>query len=88
MNDGHRPRRHPAIETAVLGGEAVLYDERSGMVHHLNTSASAIWLLLDGRSFEELVAALVEATGVAPAQIRADVRRAIGDFEAARLLAT
>ena len=87
MNDD-RPTRHPDVETAVLAGEAVLYDERSGMVHHLNPAASAIWSLLDGRSVADLVGALTEMTGVPAEQLRADVLQALADFRTAGLLAS
>lgn len=86
MNDVDPPTRHPAIETAVLGTEAVLYDERSGMVHHLNASACAIWTLLDGRSVGDVVAALSRTTDVPAAELRRDVLEAIGNFGAEGLL--
>lgn len=86
MKAGDPPARHPSIETAVLGAEAVLYDERSGTVHHLNTSACAIWTLLDGRPIDEVVATLSKATGVPPADLRRDVVQSIGEFRAAGLL--
>lgn len=86
MNDSARPLRHPAIETAVFGEEAVLYDERSGMVHHLNAPACAIWMLLDGRPVRDLVGTLSLATGEPPAEIRRDVLQTITDLEAAGLL--
>ncbi len=86
MNDRDRPTRHPSIETAALGTEAVLYDERSGMVHHLNASAYAIWVLLDGRSVDEVVATLSQTTGVPATDLRGDVLQAIGGFGAAGLL--
>ena len=80
------PIRHPSIETAVLGAEAVLYDERSGTVHHLNPSACAIWTLLDCRSVDDIVAMLSETTGVPPPDMRRDVLQSIGEFRAAGLL--
>jgi PqqD family protein of HPr-rel-A system len=86
VNDQDHPARHPAIETAVLGTEAVLYDERSGMVHHLNASACAIWMLLDGRPVSDIVATLAQATGTAPGDIRRDVLQTIVELEAAGLL--
>ena len=86
MNDQNRPVRHPAIETAVFDDEAVLYDERSGMVHHLNASACAIWMLLDGRPVRDLVVALSLATGTAPAEIRRDGLQTIAELETAGLL--
>lgn len=87
MNDQDRPARHPSVETAVLGTEAVLYDERSGMVHHLNASACAIWMLLDGRPVLDIVRTLSRTTGVPPADIRRDVLQAISELGAAGLLA-
>ena len=86
MNDQDRPVRHPAIETAVFDEEAVLYDERSGMVHQLNASACAIWMLLDGRPVRDLVAGLSAATGTAPAEIRRDVLQTIAELAEAGLL--
>lgn len=86
MNGGDRPTRHPAIETAVLGTEAVLYDERSGAVHHLNPSACAVWMLLDGHPVDDIAERLSEATGAPQAEILRDVVRVIADLRAARLL--
>ena len=86
VNDQTRPTPHPSIETALLGDEAVLYDERSGMVHHLNPPACAIWTLLDGRSVGELVDVLSRSTGVPVAELGPEVRRAIENLAAAGLL--
>jgi PqqD family protein of HPr-rel-A system len=87
VNDDDRPARHPAVETAEFGTEAVLYDERSGMVHHLNASAYAVWMLLDGRPVGDIVGTLSETTGVPQGDIRRDVLQAIVEFRAAGLLA-
>ena len=87
MNADDRPARHPSVETAVLGTEAVLYDERSGTVHHLNPSACAIWTLLDGRPVGDIVHTLSESAGVPPANIRRDVLQALSELGAAGLLA-
>jgi len=87
MNEEDRPRKHPSIETAVLGTEAVLYDERSGMVHHLNPTAHAIWGLLDGRPIGDVVESLSERIGVPPDDLLPDVLQAIDELRAAGLLA-
>lgn len=71
----------------MLGTEAVLYDERSGMVHRLNPSACAIWLLLDGRPVGDVIATLSETTGVPRGDIRRDVLQAVAELDAAGLLA-
>ncbi len=86
MNEDDRPIRHPSVETAVFDTEAVIYDDRSGMVHHLNPSAAAIWLLLDGRTVAAVIDTLSGQTGVPPDDIRADVVRAIAELRDADLL--
>lgn len=86
MNDDDRPVRHPSVETAVLGAEAVLYDERSGTVHHLNPSACAIWTVLDGRPVSAIVQMLSESARVPPADMRRDVLQALYEFRAAGLV--
>lgn len=87
MSEQDRPRKHPSVETAVLGPEAVLYDERSGMVHHLNPTANAIWMLLDGRPLGGVVQSLSERTGIPPEDLLPDVVHAIDELRAAGLLA-
>ncbi|MDQ1493028.1 MAG: hypothetical protein QOJ23_5542 [Actinomycetota bacterium] len=84
--EDRRPARHPAIETAVFGSEAVLYDERSGMVHQLNGSACAIWMLLDGRPVDDVVATLSQTTGIPDDDLRRDVLQALTELGAAGLL--
>lgn len=87
MNDDDRPARHPSVETAGFETEAVLYDERSGTVHHLNPSAYAIWTLLDGRRLGEVVRTLSESTGIPLDEIRRDVLQALSELRAADLIA-
>jgi PqqD family protein of HPr-rel-A system len=86
VNDQDRPARHPSVETAMFGAEAVLYDERSGTVHHLNASACAIWKLLDGRPVGDVIATLSQTVGVPAADLRRDVLQALGELRAAGLL--
>ena len=87
MNDDDRPARHPAVETAVFETEAVIYDDRSGMVHHLNPSAAAIWLLLDGRPLAAIIDSLCQAAGLPRDDIRPDVLSAVAQLRDADLLA-
>lgn len=86
MNDEDRPLRHPSIETAVFGTEAVLYDERTGTVHHLNASAYAVWELLDGRPLGDVIVTLAQMTGLPPGHIQRDVARTMIEFRDAGLL--
>lgn len=66
--------------------EVVVYDERSGTVHHLNPSASSIWLLLDGRPVAAVIDRLSDATGLTRDDMRRDVVRAIAELRNAGLL--
>jgi len=86
MNEDDRPARHPAVETAVFEPEVVIYDDRSGMVHHLNPSASSIWLLLDGRPLAAVIDALTQSTGMARDDLRRDVLQAVVELRDAGLL--
>jgi PqqD family protein of HPr-rel-A system len=75
------PAPNPAIETAFLVNQAVLFDERDGRVHELNPSASAVWLLLDGTlTLDEVAAELEELLGVDQATVRADLDAVVADF--------
>jgi hypothetical protein len=87
MNEDDRPVRHPAVETAIFETEVVIYDDRSGTVHQLNHSASAIWLLLDGRSLAVVIDILAQSTGVARDDLRRDVLQAVAELDDADLLA-
>jgi PqqD family protein of HPr-rel-A system len=86
VNEDDCPARHPSVETAVFETEVVIYDDRSGMVHHLNPSASSIWLLLDGRPLAAIIDQLTRSTGIARDDLRRDVLQAVADLRDADLL--
>jgi PqqD family protein of HPr-rel-A system len=86
MNEDDRPARHPSVETAVFETEVVIYDDRSGMVHHLNPSASSIWLLLDGQPIAAVIDELTRSTGMARDDLRRDVLQAVAELRDADLL--
>ena len=82
-----RPSPHPDVETAFLQPEAVLYDDRSGTVIHLNGSAAAVWMMLDGTL--DVDAVVRELSGIFEVDvdtIRPDVEAALADFAAQNLL--
>ena len=79
---------HPAIETAYLAPEAVLYDDRSTVVLHLNGSAAALWMLLDGTlDTDGVVMELAEIYETSAENIRHDVEAALASFAEQNLLA-
>lgn len=41
-------RPHDDIASVEIDGESVLYDERSGALHHLDATATLVWGCLDG----------------------------------------
>jgi hypothetical protein len=76
-----RPAPHPAVDTAFLENQAVLFDDRTGKVFELNPSASAVWLLLDGQlTVADVAAELHELMGVPLETLGDDVELAVMDF--------
>lgn len=81
MVDSDRPAPHPSVDTAFLVDQAVLFDERNGQVHELNPSASAVWMLIDGQSTLDMVAAdLQEILGVPADVVRPDLDGIVAQF--------
>jgi hypothetical protein len=79
------PRRRLGVDWRDLGEEGVLYLD--GAVHLLNSSAIALWRLLDGvRTDEDIVATLSAATGLPGCRVAADVERTLAAFAAAGLV--
>ena len=75
------PRPHPAVETAFLAPEAVLWDGRHHQVHHLNPSASAVWLFVNGELTADQIASELSEIFNSPREaIRPDVDNALSEF--------
>lgn len=82
---GYRPRLD--VHTVFLPPEAVLLDGRTGDIHHLNASASAVWMLLDGQESTDEIAEELAAILGATAEVQvADVEAALADFGERHLL--
>ncbi|GIU86612.1 MAG: hypothetical protein KatS3mg009_1127 [Acidimicrobiia bacterium] len=74
-----RPRRRAGLCSAVLDGEAVVYDPGDGSLHHLDRAATQVWLRCDGgHTLEEMVAAISAEHGAPPAEVRAGVAAVLG----------
>lgn len=78
------PLPHRAVETEVFNDQgfvAVLLDERDGRLHTLNSASAAVWVLLDGETSADSIAAeLAEMFGESQHRLDATVRQAIEEF--------
>ncbi|MGQ0671114.1 MAG: HPr-rel-A system PqqD family peptide chaperone [Actinomycetota bacterium] len=83
-----KPRaREEGLTIAHLDQEAVIYDERSGDLHHLNPTATLVFQLLDGSAtIKELSADIAEAFGLNPEEVEGQVRSLVRRFRRAGLL--
>lgn len=71
-----------------LDGEAVIYDESNGHIHHLNPTATIVFNLFDGTAtVKELAGMIAGEFDVAQADVERQIRGLIRDFKAAGLIA-
>jgi Coenzyme PQQ synthesis protein D (PqqD) len=71
---GFVPRRRGCVHGVEIDSESVLYDDRSGRLHFLNWSASAVWWSIDGlSSADELAADLTGQFNASRQAVRDDV---------------
>lgn len=82
-----RPRVRRDLTIVELDGEAVIYDERSGELHHLNPTATLIFGFLDGTAtVRELATDVAEAFGVPAGDVETEIRALIRRFRKLGLL--
>jgi PqqD family protein of HPr-rel-A system len=82
-----RPRIREGLTTVEIDGEAVVYDETTGELHHLNPSATIVLSLCDGtRSVDDMATEVSEAFTVAREEVYAQVSAALQSFGEAGLL--
>jgi PqqD family protein of HPr-rel-A system len=82
-----KPRTRPDLTVVELDGEAVIYDEDTGNLHHLNPTATIVFGLCDGTStMREMSVDIAEAFGVPVEEVEPQVRRLIRQFRKADLL--
>lgn len=81
------PRRRTDLALVELDGEAVIYDERTGNLHHLNSTATLVFHLLDGRtSIEDVAREIAEVVAVPAVEIRRQIDDVVSTFGQAGLL--
>jgi len=82
-----RPRAREDLTVVELDGEAVVYDEATGNLHHLNPTATLIFSRCDGTATAaEISQELAEAFGLPRGEIEPQVRRLLRALRRAELL--
>jgi PqqD family protein of HPr-rel-A system len=73
-----RPRVRDDLTVVVLDGEAVIYDDRSGELHHLNPTATLIFGLLDGTAtVRQLSTDVSQAFDMPAGEVESQIRELI-----------
>jgi PqqD family protein of HPr-rel-A system len=86
--DPLRPRVRTDITVTELDGEAVIYDERSGDLHHLNAPATLVLGLCDGSAtVEEMSTAIAEAFGQPVGEVTVQVSALVEELRGSKVLA-
>jgi PqqD family protein of HPr-rel-A system len=82
-----KPKTRGDLAVVELDGEAVIYDESSGNLHHLNPTATVIFNLFDGTSTVKELASLIEQEFQVPApDVEKQIRGLLKEFRQAGLL--
>jgi hypothetical protein len=82
-----RPRRREGLASVLVDDELVVYDASSSMLHHLNRTASLVWLQCDGERTVEAIARSLCGDGTAESEaILRDVVELVKELSTASLL--
>jgi PqqD family protein of HPr-rel-A system len=82
-----RPKTRTDLTVVELDGEAVIYDEQTADLHHLNPTATIVFGLCDGTAtMAEMATDISEAFGVPAPEVETQVRSLIRRFRRAKLL--
>ncbi|HEX6331472.1 MAG TPA: PqqD family protein [Actinomycetota bacterium] len=82
-----KPRVRDGLTVVELDGEAVIYDEDGGDLHHLNPTATIVFGLCDGTStMKQMSQDISEAFGVPAGEVEHQIRVLIRSFRKAKLL--
>jgi PqqD family protein of HPr-rel-A system len=85
--DPLRPRVRQDVTVTELDGEAVIYDERSGDLHHLNVPATLVLGMCDGHAtVDEMSAAIADAFQRPTGEVTAQVMSLLEEFRGAGIL--
>ena len=82
-----KPKVRNELAVVELDGEAVIYDEESGDLHHLNPTATIVFSLCDGTAtVKELSSEIATAFGVPLDDVELQVRALLRQFRKSDLL--
>lgn len=82
-----KPKAREDLTVVELDGEAVIYDEVDGDLHHLNSSATIIFALCDGtQTVKQMSAEIADLFSIAPQAVEPQVRTVVRDLRSAGLL--
>jgi PqqD family protein of HPr-rel-A system len=83
-----KPMVREGLTVVELDGEAVIYDEETSDLHHLNPTATIVFGLCDGSAtIADISTDISEAFGVPVEEVRGQVRTLIRQLRRANLLA-
>jgi PqqD family protein of HPr-rel-A system len=84
-----KPRVREGLTVVELDGEAVVYDERSGDLHHLNPTATLVFGLCDGTATgRELAVDIAAAYGQPVDEVTEQVHALLRQLRKAKLVET
>ena len=77
------PERSPGVTWCAFGDGLVLHDDRRAEIHLLNASGAVVWAACDGTTHvDDLVAEVVDATGLDASAVRDDILGCLAELEA------
>jgi hypothetical protein len=82
-----RPIHNPLMLVRRAGDEVIVYDPTSEAFHLLNSGALLVWSMCDGATeANQMVNEICDLSGLAPAEVGADVERILSEFDDKNLL--
>ncbi len=83
------PKARSDLTVVEIDGEALVYDDVGGALHHMNPAATMVFRLCDGtRSAAWIAAEIVDACGADAGQVSRHVRAVIKQFGEAGLMSS
>ncbi len=82
-----KPKIREGLTVVELDGEAVIFDERTSDLHHLNPTATIVFGLCDGSAtIADISKDISQAFGMPAEEVEGQVRTLIRQFRKAKLL--